>query len=164
MSMFGGFNLPAGFNLGSLAGLLGGGSYMNPGQSYQQMRSRNPYHSSQYAREASGLNAVTSQYEQELKRLQDEAARASRTMLAGAPTGYTRKNVGDVMSGGEQRALFDLMTNGPRDSSGVARNVDFGLSRVGGVGRGSQYWQDMLPFVDRYNQLRDQYRGMGVGV
>jgi hypothetical protein len=156
MSMFGGVNLPAGFNLGSLAGLLGGGSYMNPGQSYQQMMRTNPYQSSQAAREASGLNAASAQYQQELKRLQDEAARASRTMLAGAPKEYTSKNVGDVMSGTEQAALFDLM--GRR-----AGGMDFGLSR-GGVARGSQYWQDMLPFVDRYNQLRDQYRGMGVGV
>lgn len=164
MSMFGGFNLPAGFNLGSLAGLLGGGSSMNPGQSYQQMMRTNPYQSSQAAREASGLNAASAQYAEELKRLQDEAARASRTMLAGAPKGYTSKNVGDVMSGAEQSALFSLMSSGPRDSRGVARNVDFGLGRVGGAARGSQYWQDMLPFVDRYNQLRDQYRGMGVGV
>jgi hypothetical protein len=157
MSMFSGFNLPAGFNLGSLAGLLGGGSSMNPGQSYQQMMRTNPYQSSQAAREASGLNAASAQYQQELKRLQDEAARASRTMLAGAPKGYTSKYVGDVMSGTEKAALFDLM--GRR-----AGGMDFGLSRVGGAARGSQYWQDMLPFVDRYNQLRDQYRGMGVGV
>jgi len=163
MSSFSGVNLPAGFNLGSLAGLLGGGSSMNPGQSYQQMMRTNPYQSSQAAREASGLTAASAQYQQELNRLQDEAARASRTMLAGAPKGYTSKYVGDVMSGTEQAALFDLMG---RRAGGTATGPihDFGLSRVGGVGRGSQYWQDMLPFVDRYNQLRDQYRGMGVRV
>lgn len=156
MSMFGGVNLPAGFNLGSLAGLLGGGSSMNPGQSYQQMMRTNPYQSSQAARQSSGLDEASAQYQQELKRLQDEAARASRTMLAGAPKEYTSKYVGDVMSGTEQAALFDLM--GRR-----AGGMDFGLGPTG-AGRGSQYWQDMLPFVDRYNQLKDQYRGMGVRV
>lgn len=153
MSMFG---LPQGMNLGMLAGLAGGGGsqYITPGQQYEQMR-RNPGYSDQQARAASGLDALNQQYQQELSSLRQQASRTAR-QLAG-PLADARKYLsqsGGMSNPQEQRQLMDLMGS---DLSSVAQMGRGGIS-------GGRFYDDMLPFVDRYNQLRSQYQSMGLRI
>lgn len=152
MSMFSGFNLPSGFNLNALAGLFGGAApSMNPGQAYAQARRSGSGESDYALRERTGVNAAYAQYEKELKQLQDQAGRASRLLIANSGKNPMERQkytlgggFGDATTSRENSILFKLA--GP----------------TGGIGRGSKWFQDMLPFVDRYNQLRGQFEGLGL--
>jgi hypothetical protein len=138
MSMFG---LPAGMNLGMLSGLFGS----------QQPMSVSPF-GAQGGPNPQYQDAM-GKYQKELSDLRKQAERAGRQLVGEASKNkkYLQESVGTA-TGQEQAQLRELLGNtvmplGPQ-----------------GMSPRSQYYTDMLPFVDRYNQLQDQYRAMGLRI
>jgi len=147
----------SGIDLSALQALMAQQA-MNAGDRYRQMRRENPAASSQEQARASGYSALREQYGKDFRRLREEAQRASKQLI-GAQGGYqeqskylggtmTSKPVGAAFGGYDPRFAQDLGI-----LAGNAWNP---------ASKRSQYYQDMIPYLDRYNQLRRQYEDMGM--
>lgn len=146
-------NGPMGISLGDLQSLMArsGASAqpaLNPYQVFQQMRRENPAASSQMQRQASGYSQLGSDYESDFNRLRQEAQRVSRQLLGSNRQDRNYANprsmkdyAGAAFGGYSPRMAADLGIIGANPSS--------------------RYMQDMLPYLDRYNQLRQQYEDRG---
>jgi hypothetical protein len=148
--------VPYGISLGDLQALMAkygapAQQASNPYQIYQQMSRDNPAASSQIFREASGYGQLARDYNRDFKRLKSEAQRAGKQLLGANKSNkdYSQKSVGASFGGYDPRRAYELNFFG---------GVNAG---AGPDWKSSQFMQDMLPYLDRYNQLRQQYEDRG---
>lgn len=86
------------------------------------------------------------QYETDLAKLRKEADRSARGLIGtGKNRNYLRKTSATPVSGSDKAAIRNLV-----DVGNIGANF-------GTMSPTSQYYNDMLPFVDRYNALQAQY-------
>lgn len=137
--------MPAGMqnmDIGSLANMfsspLGGGA--KPQFNYQNFAQGPAFDYNQQ------MQASNKQYEADLAKLRKEAARSARNLLGtGKNRNYLNKTSDTPVSGSDKSVLRSLVDVG-----------NLGIN-LGSMSPTSRYYNDMLPFVDRYNALQAQY-------
>lgn len=134
MSMFNGF----GFDLNALQALM-------------QQQAQNA--ASQAQSKAQQSMSLRNEYLRDMNRLKEEAQRSGK-QLEGAARSKGGKYVYDYLGYGGKTAGASFGGYHPQMAA------DLGITR--GNNPSSQYYQDMIPYLDRYNQLKQSYEDRGL--